>query len=73
MMVDPGGPIIAPGAERPAGHAAANGAAGRKTASNFSIWKTITLGTYRDVNALREDLDCRPLLQVRPSMPGTRA
>src|SRR5262245_15660169 len=57
VMIDPDGAIIAPGAQRPAGQAAANGDAARKTASNFPIWKTITLGTYRDVNVLREDLD----------------
>lgn len=28
-----------------------------KSASDIPVWKTITLGTYKDVNMLREDLD----------------
>ena len=28
-----------------------------KSAGDFPVWKTITLGTYKDVNMLREDLD----------------
>jgi hypothetical protein len=28
-----------------------------KVFGNFPIWKTVTLGTHRDVNMLREDLD----------------
>jgi hypothetical protein len=43
-------------AGRPANHAGADGRAG-KTVANFPIWKRITLGTQRGVNATRDALD----------------
>jgi hypothetical protein len=51
VMVDPAGAIIAPKAET------STSARTGKTAADLPVWRTITLGTYRDVNALREDLD----------------
>ena len=59
VMVDPIGAIIAPKVERVAASAATPSAPTRdgKATADLPVWRTITLGTYRDVNVLREDLD----------------
>jgi len=64
VMVDSAGAVIAPRVERPSTLAADETTSTRaapsregKTAGELPVWKTITLGTYRDVNVLREDLD----------------
>src|SRR5215813_647563 len=70
VTIDPGGAIVvaepddthaAVPASDPAEAAAAPSAVPpltpMKAVTDAPIWKTITLGTYRDVNILREDLD----------------
>ena len=70
VTIDPGGAIVvaepddthaAVPASDPAEAAAAPSAVRpltpMKAVTDAPIWKTITLGTYRDVNILREDLD----------------
>jgi hypothetical protein len=56
VTVDPHGAIVAPKADDPSRRAHSIDV---KTAGDIPVWKTITLGTYRDVNALREHLDSR--------------
>ena len=56
VTVDPQGAIVAPKADDPSRRAHSLEV---NTASDIPVWKTITLGTYRDVNALREHLDSR--------------
>jgi hypothetical protein len=51
VTVDPRGAIIA------AKVAGAAPSIDVRNASDIPVWKTITLGTYKDVNMLREDLD----------------
>jgi len=56
LTVDPEGSIVMPRI----GDAGAGPIIEAKAAAgDFPVWKTVTLGTYRDVNGLREDLDSR--------------
>src|SRR5215475_4136201 len=59
VTIDPRGAVVA--ASDPAETAAAPSAVPLpipvKAVADAPIWKTVTLGTYRDVNMLREDLD----------------
>lgn len=54
VTVDRRGRIVAPEADDPSRRAHSIDVA---IAADIPVWKTITLGTYRDVNVLREHLD----------------
>jgi hypothetical protein len=56
VTVDPQGAIVAPKVDDPSRRAHSLDV---QTASDIPVWKTITLGTYGDVNVLREHLHSR--------------